>query len=231
MIGIVFGCFIPMHAGHKKLIDRAMQECDEIIIAVCGYDDDRGKDFIPFKDRVKLVKNIYADNDRVKVVKLDDKKMGLTGTFSKEAWTIWGTELFKQAKLDPNNGQIYVWYTGEKSYITKLKQIYKKHHCFILVERDGVSGTKIRANLRQSTDLIDETFSKYLIDHKKLAYTHGPCYENSDLLSDIEDTLRDIYEDLKSRQKISWKTFMKNVKLEINDFLDSLKEDIDDEDD
>ena len=35
-IGIVFGCFIPLHQGHEYLIDCAIKENDKIIIGVCG---------------------------------------------------------------------------------------------------------------------------------------------------------------------------------------------------
>ena len=55
-IGIVFGCFIPLHQGHLSLINKAIQENDKVIIGVCGFDDDRGKDFISFKTRIELIK-------------------------------------------------------------------------------------------------------------------------------------------------------------------------------
>lgn len=48
-IGITFGCFIPLHVGHMAMIERSVRENDRTIIAVCGYDDDRGKDFIHLK--------------------------------------------------------------------------------------------------------------------------------------------------------------------------------------
>ncbi|MBP3824563.1 MAG: adenylyltransferase/cytidyltransferase family protein, partial [Butyrivibrio sp.] len=50
-IGIVFGCFIPFHKGHESLVKRALDENDRMIIAVCGYQEDRGKDFLPFTVR------------------------------------------------------------------------------------------------------------------------------------------------------------------------------------
>ena len=71
-IGIVFGCFIPLHKGHKRLINDAVRENDTVIIAVCGYDDDRGRDFIPFSDRYELMCEKYKDDDKIRVVKVDD---------------------------------------------------------------------------------------------------------------------------------------------------------------
>lgn len=60
-IGIVFGCFIPMHKGHESLIKRALSENDGMIIGVCGYRADRGRDFLDFEARFKLVTDMFAE--------------------------------------------------------------------------------------------------------------------------------------------------------------------------
>lgn len=162
MYGIMFGCFIPLHQGHIALINRAIKENDKVILGVCGYDDDRGKDFIPFRTRFELVKNKFKNNPNVTVVLMDDKKMGLTGTFSTEAWTIWGKELFEQAKVDPNVGN-FTWYTGEANYAEKLKEVYPNHRViYVPREEDGLSGTKIRNNPKKYAGFIDQDFSNYL---------------------------------------------------------------------
>ena len=71
-IGIVFGCFIPMHKGHESLITRALEENDKIILAVCGYQTDRGRDFIDFETRIRLVTDMFKDRkDRVIVAFLN----------------------------------------------------------------------------------------------------------------------------------------------------------------
>ena len=103
-IGIVFGCFIPMHKGHESLIKRALDENDKIILAVCGYQADRGRDFIDFETRIRLVQKMYEnDKDRIIVIKIDDKKLGLDGTFTHENWVLWGDELFANAGISPDS--------------------------------------------------------------------------------------------------------------------------------
>ena len=47
MIGIVFDSFAPFCKDQQQIIDRSL-ECDDVIIAVCGSDEDKYKDFIPF---------------------------------------------------------------------------------------------------------------------------------------------------------------------------------------
>lgn len=163
-VGIVFGCFIPLHHGHMKLVSRSRVENDVTIIAVCGKDADRGKDFIPFKDRIKLVRIIYP-TDMFRVVVLDDDKLGMDGSFSRDNWVKWSEELFRQATLDPNDPDNEItWYTGEPSYQEKLSSIYPNHK-FTVIDRseNTISGTQIRENPRKYWDQIELTFRIYLI--------------------------------------------------------------------
>ena len=162
-IGIVFGCFIPMHKGHESLIERALDENDKIILAVCGYQTDRGRDFIDFETRFRLVKEMFADKkDRVIVVKIDDKKLGLDGTFTHENWVLWGNELFGNANISPDSAH-FNWYTGEASYVDKLGEIYPDH-TFNLVDRQVIktSGTEIRSNPAVHSNEINSVFLEYL---------------------------------------------------------------------
>ncbi|MEE3344431.1 MAG: adenylyltransferase/cytidyltransferase family protein [Bacilli bacterium] len=161
-IGIVFGCFIPLHKGHLFLINNAIKDNDKVIIGVCGKDNDRGKDFIPFKDRITLMQTKYPNHI---VVPIDDNKLHLDGSFSMNNWILWGNELFTNANLNPNDNNIYTWYMGEPSYKEKLAQIYPNHK-FKLYNRGnlGVSGTKIRENTMENIKYIDKDFINYLRD-------------------------------------------------------------------
>ena len=160
-LGITFGCFIPLHIGHLKMIEDCMKDNDVVIIAVCGYPDDRGKDFIPFIDRYHLIMQRFCDKGVI-IVKIDDKKIGLHGAFDKEAWTIWGGELFNQAKIDPNKYKV-TWYTGETSYAARLLEVYPNHAIQVLSRSDiDISGTMIRNNPKLYKDYIDPIFGKYL---------------------------------------------------------------------
>ena len=163
-VGICFGCFIPMHFGHLLMVTQTQNENDEIIIGVCGYDNDRGKDFVPFKDRIKLVTKRYAQEPGTTVAVIDDHKIGLTGTFSKEAWKIWSNELFQNAGYDPLDKTIeYTWYIGEQNYIDKLSELYPNHK-FVKLDRHviNISGTEIRNNAAANENMILDDFKEYL---------------------------------------------------------------------
>jgi len=162
-VGIVFGCFIPLHSGHMSLMNRSFKENDKTIIGVCGKDSDRGKDFIPFQKRLELMQRKYQ-NEKTDVVPIDDEKLQLDGTFTKENWIKWGHELFKNAHMNPldENNQ-FTWYTGEPQYKEKLSDIYKTHK-ITLVDRNEntISGTKIRNNVDAYKNEIAPEFLKYI---------------------------------------------------------------------
>lgn len=162
-IGIVFGCFIPLHSGHMKLIDRAVRENDQVIIAVCGKDTDRGKDFIPFRDRINLINRIYFFSI-FHIVAIDDEKIGMDGTFTRDNWVRWSNELFDQVGWDPSSPHTeYTWYTGEPSYQEKLESIYPNHKIVIIDRAENtISGTKIRENPTKYKDSIHPRFVEYL---------------------------------------------------------------------
>lgn len=173
-IGIVFGCFAPLHTGHMKLIDMATDDNDKVIICTCGYDNDRAKDFIPFQDRIKLVSLQYY-YEFIKGIYIlsyvDDHAIGLTGKFDKESWEKWANELFKRCseQVDPNSSNIeFTWYTGEDSYIEKLSEIYPEHK-FVKVDRDElpISGTMIRKDPDKYKDNISEVFYRYITTKKE----------------------------------------------------------------
>ncbi len=174
-VGIVFGCFIPMHVGHLRLIERAGKENEQMIIAVCGYDGDRGEGFLPFRERIELMDrwiSSFINRDRGPrdtgylarpvAVCVDDHKIGLTGTFSEEAWRTWGGELFLQSRMSPDENE-FTWYMGEERYVEKLSKIYPAHW-FVLAGRDGIriSGTEIRENWRKHEQEIAPVFLERL---------------------------------------------------------------------
>lgn len=163
-VGITFGCFIPLHKGHISMIAKSRKNDDITIIGVCGYDNDRGQNFIPFDTRYNLMKKIYQNDPNTIVVKIDDKKLGLDGTFTLDNWKLWCDELFENAGFSPDDtNNVYTWYSGEAAYFEKLRLIYPNHE-FYLLNRDEItiSGTKIRNNLIKYADMVHPVFLNYL---------------------------------------------------------------------
>ena len=167
-VGITFGCFIPFHAGHQSMINQSRTENDLTITGVTGHDYDRGKDFLPFLRRVRLMQEICANQQDMYVAEIDDKKLGLTGTFSLDAWRIWCHELFANASLNPDDqNNEYTWYIGEDRYIEKIRQLYPSHR-FVKLDRAiiPISGTALREDIlnkqNKYTRYINPVFRAHL---------------------------------------------------------------------
>jgi len=167
-IGIVFGCFIPMHLGHVNMINRAQEENEKVILGICGFKNDRGKDFLPFNIRQKLIKEKFETNNNIILSVVDDKKIGLEGKFDEMGWKIWSDEFFKNANIDPyNENDIFTWYTGEQRYIDEIKKTFPNHKFTLLDRNDiNISGTQIRTNFEDNKQYIEETFLDYLERNK-----------------------------------------------------------------
>jgi len=72
------GSFDPFTVGHEDVVRRGLSLFDKIIIAV-GYNANK-KDFFPIEDRMQWIRDVFVDDDRVRVEKYE----GLTVEFAKE---------------------------------------------------------------------------------------------------------------------------------------------------
>lgn len=61
------GSFDPITKGHMNIIDQASALFDEVVVSVLINPNKKSAFFSP-EERVELIKNIYKDNDKVKVI-------------------------------------------------------------------------------------------------------------------------------------------------------------------
>lgn len=72
------GSFDPFTKGHADIVSRALVLFDEVVVAV-GYNEQK-PGWMPIEERVEKIRQIYADEPRVKV----ESYTGLTAFFAKE---------------------------------------------------------------------------------------------------------------------------------------------------
>jgi len=72
------GSFDPFTKGHADIVTRALALFDEIVVAV-GYNEQK-PGWKPVEERVEKIRQLYADEPRVKV----ESYKGLTADFAKE---------------------------------------------------------------------------------------------------------------------------------------------------
>ncbi len=71
------GSFDPFTIGHESVVKRALPLFDKIIVAI-GYNSAK-KGFLTLENRIKIIKNIFADEPKIRV----DSYSGLTIDFCK----------------------------------------------------------------------------------------------------------------------------------------------------
>ena len=180
-IGITFGGYCPMHQGHLDLIMRAKKENDLCYVIVCGYDNEPRADEIglTLNRRYSLVKQMFKDDEQIKVFKVNDTELGIDESMSESNWDIWlhcvedQVEALEEKIADELIGFTeYTWYVGEQSYVDSLKKrIYdrQKDNTFGIVDnvvyversKNPISATLIRENPIKYWNKIAWPFRQY----------------------------------------------------------------------
>lgn len=165
-IGITFGGYCPMHQGHLDLIMRAKKENDICYVVVCGYDNEPRADEIglTLNRRFTLIKQMFKDDEQIRVIMVNDTKLGIDESQSESNWDIWLNCVQDQIEKIENSNRFvanyieeYIWYVGEESYVKSLekrKYIPGEMNTFPCIDKvvyvdrgiNPISATMIREN-------------------------------------------------------------------------------------
>lgn len=180
-IGITFGGYCPMHQGHLDLIMKAKKENDICYVVVCGYDNEprANETGLTLNRRFSLVKQMFKDDEQIRVLQVNDTKLGIDESMSESNWDIWlncvQDQIEKIETLERLAGFRnfeYTWYVGEESYVKSLeKRKYipgemKTFPCIdkvVYVDRgiNPISATLIRENPIKYWNKIAWAFRPY----------------------------------------------------------------------
>jgi NadR type nicotinamide-nucleotide adenylyltransferase len=130
-IGITFGGYCPMHQGHLDLIMKAKKENDICYVVVCGYDNEprANETGLTLNRRFSLVKQMFKDDEQIRVLQVNDTKLGIDESMSESNWDIWLTCVQNQIEKVENSNRFvanyideYTWYVGEEPYVKSLEK-------------------------------------------------------------------------------------------------------------
>ena len=168
-IGITFGGYCPMHQGHLDLIMRAKKENDICFVVVCGYDGEprANETGLTLNRRFTLVKQMFKDDEQIRVIQVNDTKLGIDESMSDSNWDIWLNDVRDKTYLPEDPFARTTWYVGEESYVDALKKHKDGFHGFIekvvYVNRtdNPISATMIRENPIKYWNQIAWAFRPY----------------------------------------------------------------------
>lgn len=180
-VGITFGGYCPIHTGHLDLIMRAKKENDICYVVVCGYENEPRADEIglTLKRRYSLVKQMFKNDEQIKVFMVNDTELGIDESMSESNWDIWlrcveeQVEKFEETIADKLTGTTkYTWYVGEQSYVDSLnarRYDMCQDNMFVIVDDvvhvkrsiNPISATAIRENPVKYWNKIARPFRQY----------------------------------------------------------------------
>ena len=180
-VGITFGGYCPMHQGHLDLIMRAKKENDICYVVVCGYDNEprANETGLTLNRRFSLVKQMFKDDEQIRVLQVNDSKLGIDESMSESNWDIWlncvQDQIEKIETLERLTGFRnfeYTWYVGEESYVKSLekrKYIPGEMNTFPCIDKvvyvnrgiNPISATMIRENPIKYWNKIAWAFRPY----------------------------------------------------------------------
>jgi HTH-type transcriptional regulator, transcriptional repressor of NAD biosynthesis genes len=171
--GLIIGKFMPLTKGHIALIDFGIQNCDNLIVAVCSLKSEP----IDGSLRYNWVKKYYGNNKRVQVVHITEEIPGSSES-SREISKLWSDYL--KAMLPKVNIVFASEQYGE--YVAEYMGIDYK---LFDIKREAVpiSATKVRENPFKYWDYIPDIVKHYYI--KKVCIFGPDSCGKSTLTTDL----------------------------------------------
>ena len=168
-VGITFGGYCPMHQGHLDLIMRAKKENDVCFVVVCGYDNEPRADEIglTLKRRFSLVKQMFKDDEQIRVIMVNDTELGIDESMSDSNWDIWIDYVQNQMDLNWCDFDFeFTWYVGEPHYVSALNDridgwAWINKVVYVNRDENPVSATMIRENPIKYWNKIAWPFRQY----------------------------------------------------------------------
>ncbi len=143
---------MPLHMGHRHLLDAASYASDQLTIVVCSLSHEP----ISGDLRTYWMKKVYPN---ARVVNLNDDSMPQDPNEHPDFWNIWKAAL---KKIHPED--IDVLFSSEEYGERLSKELNAKHHCVDLNRKlYPISATEIRNNPIKNWNFIPNRIRPYFV--------------------------------------------------------------------
>lgn len=171
-----YGVFItraqPIHKGHLKVIRRALDENDAVLLIIgsankCGTI----RNPLDINIRIKMVRKALesvfsaSDMERIKYLQMDDWSMEDAYEFAKE----WGSFLYYNIVAAIHQKEFTLYYSDDPDIVNNWFEPYIQKRIRIRQlarADDGISSTEIRKAILQG----DETYLEKALPRQSIAY-------------------------------------------------------------
>lgn len=137
---MVLGKFYPFHLGHKYLIDKAIENCDEVVVYACSISTET----IGPSPRFESIKKTYRKNKSVNIIHITED-LPQEPNEHPDFWNIWKRVVYNNLPESKNKLEVIF---GSEDYIIPFSQVLEIEGVILDKERKNVpiSGTLVRSN-------------------------------------------------------------------------------------
>ncbi|MGL4694758.1 AAA family ATPase [Enterococcus larvae] len=159
-IGVFFGTWAPMHIGHISAVHQAKRLCEGVVLAVSGYEGDRGDEIgLNLEKRFRYTRETFRDDELIVVGKIDETRIPRYP----QGWVQWlgMLEELIADNCEVENIEITI-FVGEGEYKEMLQQLRPAWQV-VLIDRQllPISATCIRKNPLKYWQKIARPFRRH----------------------------------------------------------------------
>jgi len=169
-LGVVVGKFLPPHRGHRFVIERALSQCDRVVVIVCGKPDDP----IPPELRVAWLREMLPEAE---IMLIDDR-------YDEHDTAVWAANTVGWLGRAPD-----VVFTSE-DYGERYAAMMGAHHVMVDRARARVpcSGTAVRSDPFVMWDFLDPPLREWFA--KRIVIVGAESTGTTTLATDLAGALR-----------------------------------------
>ena len=189
--GVILARLQPIHKGHLALIEKAIQENDEVYVFIGSADKFNQRNPLPISLRLQLTNEAIKEAFPPKIHQMCDDETELVGEYNKvkviplddltdesDNSHDWGFYLYSKIVTECKNPCFTIYYSDGFEIITTWfpSFILRNNVSLCLLARNatvsGISATKVRQMIEEDSQDLDIYVPKCVVDNRETIKRH-----------------------------------------------------------
>lgn len=189
--GVILARLQPIHKGHLALIEKAIQENDEVYVFIGSADKFNQRNPLPISLRLQLTNEAIKEAFPPKIHQMCDDETELVGGYNKvkviplddltdesDNSHDWGFYLYSKIVTECKNPCFTIYYSDGFEIITTWfpSFILRNNVSLCLLARNatvsGISATKVRQMIEEDSQDLDIYVPKCVVDNRETIKRH-----------------------------------------------------------